>query len=370
MSLLESLIQVSEKAANIARVCRQNEHLFKLLIQEKSEEEKNPRFVEDFKTLADVLIQETIKHDIGNKHEELREHIKGEESNVFKNTVGESVVVQVQEDEYSTASLLNTVLNGDTRAAELLAREVHRNVSVEDINLPSPFVPVDLELPLDDLGIWIDPIDSTAEYISGGQVPTTVRDIHASGLSCVTVLIGVYNRLTGEPVIGIVNQPFYSVHNARWCGRCVWGFSYNGVNHYSIPELPENPEVQKVIVLSSADSAVLKNHFTTAGYTLVEAAGAGYKCLCVALGSADAYLLSKGTTFRWDTCGPHALLLALGGGIVSYTQAQKGNVSIRMPWVHAVQIGTTTSMISRIFGDRQKNQSWSTQFCTKENKCS
>lgn len=32
--------------------------------------------------------------------------------------------------------------------------------------------------------------------------------IFASGLQCVTVLIGAYDFETGLPVIGIVNQPF------------------------------------------------------------------------------------------------------------------------------------------------------------------
>ena len=63
--LLSELMKSSEKAAKIARVCRLNEQLFSLLIEEKSETEKNPRFLLDFKTLADVLIQETIKKDIG-----------------------------------------------------------------------------------------------------------------------------------------------------------------------------------------------------------------------------------------------------------------------------------------------------------------
>lgn len=63
--LLRVLLKVSEKAANIARVCRQDKALFALLVQEKSAQEKNPRFFQDFKTLADVLIQETIRHDIG-----------------------------------------------------------------------------------------------------------------------------------------------------------------------------------------------------------------------------------------------------------------------------------------------------------------
>lgn len=63
--LLEVILKVSEKAANIARSCRRDEALFSLLVQEKNAEEKNPRFLQDFKTLADVLIQETIRHDIG-----------------------------------------------------------------------------------------------------------------------------------------------------------------------------------------------------------------------------------------------------------------------------------------------------------------
>lgn len=59
------LIHVSEKAANIARVFRHNENLLNLLTEVKSDEEANPRFVKDYKTLADVLIQETIRHEIG-----------------------------------------------------------------------------------------------------------------------------------------------------------------------------------------------------------------------------------------------------------------------------------------------------------------
>lgn len=65
MSLLESLVRVSEKAANIARLCRRESHLFELLVEEKGNCESNPRFIQDFKTLADVLIQETVINDIG-----------------------------------------------------------------------------------------------------------------------------------------------------------------------------------------------------------------------------------------------------------------------------------------------------------------
>lgn len=65
--ILQELLRVSEKAANIARACRQQEALFQLLIQEKKDGEKNKKFAADFKTLADVLVQEVIKHNMENK---------------------------------------------------------------------------------------------------------------------------------------------------------------------------------------------------------------------------------------------------------------------------------------------------------------
>lgn len=69
--LLLALVRVSEKAANIARACRQEETLFSQLIQKKQDVERNSVFVADFKTLADVLVQEVIKHDIGKQVENI-----------------------------------------------------------------------------------------------------------------------------------------------------------------------------------------------------------------------------------------------------------------------------------------------------------
>lgn len=63
--LLRLLLRVAEKAANVARVCRQEAPLFQLLVQEKTGDDKNKKFVQDFKTLADVVIQEMIRHDVG-----------------------------------------------------------------------------------------------------------------------------------------------------------------------------------------------------------------------------------------------------------------------------------------------------------------
>ncbi len=72
---MTDLTCASEKAALIARACRREKDLFQFLIQEKEGEEKNARFAHDFKTLADVLIQETVRHDLGGKYPALRDNI-------------------------------------------------------------------------------------------------------------------------------------------------------------------------------------------------------------------------------------------------------------------------------------------------------
>ena len=62
--LLDTLVQASEKSACIARAWRCQNDLFHLLVEEKVGEAKNERFVRDFKTLADVLVQEVVKYDV------------------------------------------------------------------------------------------------------------------------------------------------------------------------------------------------------------------------------------------------------------------------------------------------------------------
>lgn len=57
-------MNASEKGAKISRVIRAESALLELLVQEKAGDQKNRRFVQDFKTLADVLVQETVRHDL------------------------------------------------------------------------------------------------------------------------------------------------------------------------------------------------------------------------------------------------------------------------------------------------------------------
>ncbi|KAK8780789.1 hypothetical protein V5799_017870, partial [Amblyomma americanum] len=133
--LLEALVGAAEKGAQLARACRAEELLFQLLVEEKAGSDRNPRFVHDFKTLADVLIQEMVRHDL------------------------------------SCLCLF--------------------------------------EVPVIICGACLVS-DSTSEYISGKWGDEDEgSSVVSSGLQCVSVLIGVYDRSTGLPVAGVVNQPFH-----------------------------------------------------------------------------------------------------------------------------------------------------------------
>ncbi|XP_064824261.1 inositol polyphosphate 1-phosphatase-like [Oncorhynchus masou masou] len=316
--LLKLLLRVAEKAANVARVCRQEAPLFQLLVQEKTGVDKNKKFVQDFKTLADVVIQEMIRHDVGAQFPEIIDHIQGEESNKFENGRGESVIVTVCGTEKETAALLATVLDGDQMAATLLACAIHQDATLTLTDTGTD----DLHIPLSpsDLGIWIDPIDATSQYIEGREEVVVEGCLCPSGLQCALVLIGVYLRATGEPVIGVINQPFNHKDPTGWKGKHFWGVSCGSVKACSVLRPKERPaECPGLsVVLSSSEKQAVKEALAPlcGPDRLMYASGAGYKILCVILGLADIYVLSEGSTFKWDSCGPHALLLALGGGML------------------------------------------------------
>ncbi|XP_070759233.1 inositol polyphosphate 1-phosphatase isoform X1 [Enoplosus armatus] len=317
--LLRLLLRVAEKAANVARVCRQEAPLFQLLVQEKTGDDKNKKFVQDFKTLADVVIQEMIRHDVGAQFPEMASFIHGEESNKFENGLGESVTVTVCSTEEETATLLASVLDGDHTAASLLARAIHQDPASIDANTDGLTVP----LSPSELGIWIDPIDATSQYIEGREEVLEDGHLFPSGLHCALVLIGVYLRSTGEPVMGVINQPFNYKDPAGggWRGKHFWGVSCGSVNVCSVSRPKDGPGLS--VVLSSSEKQVVKEALTTlcGPDKLMYASGAGYKILCVIQGLTDVYVLSEGSTFKWDSCAPHALLRALGGGVVDLTKS-------------------------------------------------
>ena len=88
-----------------------------------------------------------------------------------------------------------------------------------------------------------------------------------------------------------------------------------------------NPKTTKLAVVSEAEDEKYIKALKDLGYTVVFSAGAGHKVMKVITGDADLYLLSKNTTFKWDTCGPHAILNAIEGGLFQIEEIiESGNV--------------------------------------------
>ncbi|KAK7128162.1 hypothetical protein R3I93_020686 [Phoxinus phoxinus] len=324
--LLRSLLSVAEKAANVARVCRQEASLFELLVQEKTGADKNKKFLQDFKTLADVVIQEMIRHDVCAQFPELTGFIHGEESNKFENGLGESVTVTVCAQERDTTALLAKVLDGDQTAASLLSKAIHQDLQLRDETADS----LQLSISPADVGIWIDPIDSTSQYIEGKEEEEPDEGFCPSGLPCALVLIGVYLRATGQPVMGVINQPFNRKDSTGkgWRGQHIWGVSYGDVNVCSLTRPASRQSERVSVLLSSSERPAVTNALAALpNGSLMYAAGAGYKLLCVVRGRVDVYVLSEGSTFKWDSCAPHAVLRALGGGVSDLSQCLAGHTA-------------------------------------------
>ena len=175
---VKHLLLAAERAATIARCCREEESLIRLLVEEKRGEDNTKLCGRDFKTLADVLIQETITHYIAEKAGQislcvvygtciavlllllqfpsLRPHIYGEESTQFTNGQNQTITVRVCDTEEATAALLAVVMDDNERAAQLLAHAVHQ--PLEFSPLPESDRLKQFPLNIAKLGVWIDPI--------------------------------------------------------------------------------------------------------------------------------------------------------------------------------------------------------------------
>lgn len=242
----------------------------------------------------------------------MKSNIKGEEDSTFTNSVGDKVTVQVFDSVDETTKCLEQVLNGNDTAARLLAQEVHKNVTF-DLDLAELY----LELNLENVGVIVDPIDATAEYIKAVHKDTRFN-IPANGLKCVTILIGLFDTETGVPLAGVINQPFFDEPEpGEYKSKLYWGISIGDIKLTNV-EPPSQERTMKIAVLSSSEQTKFTKFLKQKlKYEICYSAGAGHKILKLITGEGDLNLLSRATTFKWDTCAGQAILIALGGNVLS-----------------------------------------------------
>ena len=85
-------------------------------------------------------------------------YIFGEESNIFTNSFGQEIRIEVKEDSSATSKHLSSVLCGNESASQLLAGLIHADIVLETEETRVLEDQLDFELPLNELAIWIDPI--------------------------------------------------------------------------------------------------------------------------------------------------------------------------------------------------------------------
>jgi len=151
---------------------------------------------------------------------------------------------------------------------------------------------------LEDLTVWVDPLDGTAEYTQGL-------------LDHVTVLIGVSVGKTA--VAGVIHQPYWNYKNKEaQLGRTFYGVLGGGV-HGIQPVAP--PTGSRIVTTTRSHSTgLIKDALDILQPDeILRVGGAGHKVMLLMEGKAHAYVFPSPGCKKWDTCAPEAILHAMGG---------------------------------------------------------
>lgn len=158
----------------------------------------------------------------------------------------------------------------------------------ESNSIPDEIVPVD------EVTVWVDPLDATQEF--------TERLFHyVTTMTCVAV--------NGKPRIGVIHNPFTKKTTWAWVGQ---GMSEDLLS----VKRNQNGDITSPIFVVSRSHAgnvetVAKSVFGEKAQ-VIPAAGAGYKVLQVVFGNATAYIHTTAIK-KWDLCAGNAILNALDG---------------------------------------------------------
>lgn len=285
-ALIAVLVDASERAGHLIRSILESGNLETV---SKSAEEFDPQ------TLADVSSQDVI---VGMLHAFNNEiAIVGEEDDNVRHDIDRELKSKVQ---------------------SLIEKEVRYSITLQNDMKWSEEL---LNLPTNELAIFIDPLDGTREFALGM-------------VDAVTVLCGVTRN--GKPIAGVIHCPLTAT--------TVWGAVDVGV--FGLEELRHRPSIVtetdraihsvddedlELIAQSHKDNqsshkggiiVTTRSHFSVQMRNvlhgmdpkcILRSGGAGSKVLLILSGRADAYVYPSQGTKSWDTCACEAILIALGG---------------------------------------------------------
>ncbi|GFS84608.1 3'(2'),5'-bisphosphate nucleotidase 1 [Nephila pilipes] len=235
----------------------------------------------------------------------IREIMKGGNLAIVEKGIND---LQTEADRSAQRCIINSLLKQFPRVT-IIGEETLEKVENEEEHLVSLYncetinanCPEDLtSVKEEDVVIWVDPLDGTAEYTQGL-------------LDHVTVLIGL--AVNGKAVGGVIHQPYYNYQNEEdytKLGRTMWGIVGAGTHGIDHMKPPEN---KRIITTTRSHSNPVINSTITAMKPdeVLKVGGAGHKVLLLIEGKAHAYVFPSKGCKKWDTCAPEALLHAVGG---------------------------------------------------------
>uniref|UniRef100_A0A0K0FYR7 3'(2'),5'-bisphosphate nucleotidase 1 n=1 Tax=Strongyloides venezuelensis TaxID=75913 RepID=A0A0K0FYR7_STRVS len=174
------------------------------------------------------------------------------------------------------------------------------------LSLVKEFCPIDYKnIDINDITIWVDPLDGTAEYAAHFKDKTR-------SLDQVTVLIGIAYK--GVAIGGVVHQPYFETDQ----GRTIWGvvgmgsfnftreFAVKVKNSYAVTTRSHSTKLVDITLNALKEKKLIDS--------VKRYGGAGYKVIAT-LEGATAYVFASNGCKKWDTCAPEAVLRAAGGDL-------------------------------------------------------
>jgi len=187
------------------------------------------------------------------------------------------------------------IISGEHDKKEVDMSKVHhasdKNAEVEEL-----LNGINIEVPVDAVAVWIDPLDAMWEYAENhNQYVTT--------MVCIAV--------KGQPMLGIIHKPYEQT--------TAWGFASQKLVSKSVKDnlgsgQDTNIASARIIVSRSAagDVETVAKEAFGPNITVTPATGAGFKAWEVVKGTQDAYIHTT-IINKWHICAGAAILNALGG---------------------------------------------------------
>jgi len=176
------------------------------------------------------------------------------------------------------------------------------------------------EVEMDDVTVWIDPLDATQEYTE-------------KLLQYVTTMVCI--AVKGKPTIGVIHKPFAESDKTAWgwagdVGVVGQAIKVDASNN--APNVKDSSLATARIIVSRSHSGKVNETAQAAfgsGVKVTPAGGAGFKTWEVVKGTQDAYVHTT-LIKKWDICSGNAILAALGGkmttlegDLIDYSTADK-----------------------------------------------